>query len=242
MNYLRILLCDDDEMILRQLRTYIQEFFHKNGLVQPEYVAYRNGEQLLEKEKEKSDIAFLDVEMPGKSGIHVGDQLMKRNPRIKVFIVTSFPDYLDEAMHFHVFRYLSKPINKNRLFANLKDALYQISIETVEVPVETKDGVQVCSADDIICIEATQRKTIVYTINGSLYCVKGIEFWTKKLEDLSCFYCPYRSFIINMKYVHSFDKTLIKLKHKDFEINPYLSRRKYTDFKNHFLLYWGSMR
>ena len=47
----------------------------------------------------------------------------KRNPDIIIFIVTSFLEYLDEAMRFHVFRYLTKPIDKQRLFRNLKDAL-----------------------------------------------------------------------------------------------------------------------
>ena len=60
------------------------------------------------------DIASLDVEMPGRSGIHVGAELMQKNVYVKIIIITSFPDYLDEAMDFHVYRYLSKPKNQVR--------------------------------------------------------------------------------------------------------------------------------
>ena len=48
--------------------------------------------------------------------------LKERNKNIIIFVVTSYSEYLDEAMRFHVFRYLSKPLEKQRLFRNLKDA------------------------------------------------------------------------------------------------------------------------
>ena len=112
---MRIVMCDDDTAILEKLAEYLYQFFAENGLAQPEYAAYTSGDELLETEK-NADIAFLDVEMPGLSGIHVGVKLQNMNRHTKIFILTSYPDYLDEAMKFHVFRYLSKPLDKNRLF------------------------------------------------------------------------------------------------------------------------------
>ena len=110
---MRILLCDDNEEILIQLQKYINGFFKEIGSIEPILASYTNGDELLSAES-FADISFLDVEMPGRSGIHVGAKLQEINPRIMIFIVTSYPDYLDEAMRFHVFRYLSKPIDKNR--------------------------------------------------------------------------------------------------------------------------------
>lgn len=237
---MRIVFCDDDTKILNQLQQYVQEYFQRKGLEQPEYAAYQSGDELLQKEQ-KADIVFLDVEMPGRSGIHVGAQLMKKYPRTKVFIVTSYPDYLDEAMHFRVFRFLSKPIDKNRLFYNLKDALYQYTTETTIVAIETQDQVLTCMADEIMCLESIQRKTKVYTINGNYISVKGIEYWEHLLK-LPYFYQSHRSFIINLKYVTSFDKLNIQLRYHDVEIPCYLAKRKYVDFKNKYLLYLESVR
>ncbi len=61
--------------------------------------------------------------MPGLDGIYVGNELKKKDKDIIIFIITSYSEYLDEAMRFHVFRYLSNPIDRQRLFRNLKDAL-----------------------------------------------------------------------------------------------------------------------
>lgn len=65
---MRILFCDDDSKILAQLQKYVCEYFEKGKLKRPEMKVYVSGEELL-KAEQKADIAFLDVEMPGRSGI-----------------------------------------------------------------------------------------------------------------------------------------------------------------------------
>ena len=179
--------------------------------------------------------------MPGRSGIYVGAELIKRNPRTKIIIVTSYPDYLDEAMRFHVFRYLSKPINKNRLFENLKDAIYQYNIESIRIPIETKGGVITLASEDIICFEGQKRVTKIYTVDGELVSAKGIQSWQEELK-IPSFYASYRNYIVNMKYVASFSKDIIKLKYKNIGINAYLASRKYSEFKNKYLVYMEGMQ
>lgn len=110
---MRIVFCDDDPGILAQLQKYVKEFFEKQGGLQPDYAVYKTGDALIRTET-RTDIAFLDVEMPGVSGIHAGAKLKEKNPRIKIFIVTAYPDYLDEAMRFQVFRYFAKVKSKSR--------------------------------------------------------------------------------------------------------------------------------
>ena len=68
---MRILFCDDDANISAQLQEYVKEYFSRISSVQPEYAVYSSGDALLQQET-RADIAFLDVEMPGHSGIHVG--------------------------------------------------------------------------------------------------------------------------------------------------------------------------
>lgn len=232
---MRILFCDDHKETLDLLQKYVSDFFKSIGQKTPDFAAYTSGDELLAAEID-ADIAFLDVEMPGRSGIHVGARLKELNPRIKIFIVTSYPDYLDEAMRFQVFRYLTKPVDKNRLFRNLKDALYQYNMETCKVPVATKDGVTVLPAEDIVCVETEGRKTFLYTATERFQTLDTIERWRETL-NLPCFYSPYRSFIINMKYVTRFTRDTIILQRQHGEKEAYLAKRKYTDFKDTYLLY-----
>ena len=237
---MRILLCDDDKVILEQLRLLVSDYFRENGGQQPELVCYGSGDALLRGET-RADIAFLDVEMPGINGIQLGAKLKERNPHIKIFIVTSYPDYLDEAMKFQVFRYLSKPIDKERLFRNLKDAVYQHNMESREFPIVTNDGVFVRRAEEIVCVEAVQRKVLIHTVDGILQSTQTMEHWRQMLT-LPCFYITHRSFIVNMRFVSIIDRDRVRLKYRGQELYAYLTRRKFTSFKDTYLIYRESVK
>lgn len=237
---LRILFCDDDPNLLAQLQGYVTEYFARIGGAQPQYAAYHSGEELLQNEG-KADIAFLDVEMPGHSGIHVGAELKKHNPEIKIFIVTSYPDYLDEAMRFQVFRYLSKPVDKERLFRNLKDALYQYNMANKEYAISLETGVEIRTADEIVCVESYQRKCLIHTLDGVFTSTATMEHWRKTLT-LPCFYQSHKSYIINMRYVYSVAKDSVTLRYGDKRMEAYLARRKFTQFKDTYLMYLESVQ
>lgn len=235
---MRILICDDDELITEQLSDYVLQFFSKNQLPSPEIAVYSNGETLLA-DSERKDIVFLDVEMPGISGILTGKQLKHENPNIIIFIVTAFAEYLDEAMRFHVFRYLSKPIDKQRLFRNMKDALELYYAANRRIAIETKEDVHSVPAADIVCVEAQGRKVIVHTTDADYESVHPIKYWTDIL-NMPCFFQTHRSFIVNLEHVTDFDHTLISLYHRQY--SAYLARRKYNQFKATYLLYLESIQ
>ena len=235
---MRILICDDNPLISEQITQNILEYFSKNHIKAPQIACFSNGKNLLEDTGEQ-DILFLDIEMPGMNGIYIGNELKKRNPNIIILVVTSYIEYLDEAMRFHVFRYLSKPIDKQRFHRNLKDALKCYSSTTRKIPIETKSGVYVVRETDIICIEATNRKVIVHTTESDFESIHPIQYWNQTLKSKS-FFQSHRSFIVNFKYIDDFEHDIIHMYNNRF--HAYLTRRKYTAFKDAYFLYLESIR
>lgn len=238
---MRIVFCDDDVDVMEKLEKYLRSFFNENHMKQPEYYAYTNGEDLLKAEG-RVDIAFLDVEMPGLSGITIGKKLKERYPYAKIFILTSYSDYLDEAMKFHVFRYLSKPLERNRLYRNMKDALYQINMDTKPVLIETTAEAVTKYADEVIMVEGDKHKVWVYTVDNIYESIQPMKYW-ETLLDIGSFYRIHRSYIINMKFVRSFDTATVKMKSSnDKDYIAYLARRRYVDFKNAYIRYLEAMK
>ena len=235
---MRILICDDDDLTIKQIRKYCQFFFDKIEVKCPELVCFSDGETLLSDEGEK-DILFLDIEMPGMNGIYVGNELKMRNENIIIFIVTSHSEYLDEAMRFHVFRYLSKPLDKQRFFRNMKDAVDLYNSTTVKIPIETKQGVHTLPASSIVAIEAQGRKITVHTVKGDFESIHTIKYWENLLPK-NHFFQTHRSFIINFEHVTDFDHTLVHM--SDNQFHAYLTKRKYSAFKEAYLLYLESTR
>lgn len=235
---MRILICDDDNLIIEQLKECIFEFFDNSHLKYPEIACFSDGNSLLADTGNK-DIIFLDIEMPGMNGIYAGNEIKKINKNSIIFVVTSYMEYLDEAMRFHVFRYLSKPIDKKRLFRNLKDAIQLYSNFNIKIPIETKTGVYTILATDLVSVEAQGRKVIVHTTQKDYDSIHNMQYWINTLPE-NCFFQSHRSFIINFNYVTDFDHSLIHLFNNQYD--AYLTRRKYTAFKERYLLYLESTR
>ncbi len=234
---MRILIYCEDKVLQEQLRIYISEFFSNAHTICPEVVCFSDGQSLLNDSGEK-DIVFLDVEMPGANGIYLGNELKKKNSKTIIFIVSSYSEYLDEAMKFHVFRYLSKPVDRQRFFRNMKDAVNLYYTATIKLAVETKKGVYTLPASDIIAIEAQSRKVLVYTEAKTYESVRPMKYWLDTLPENS-FFQTHRSFIINMQHVVDFDHALV---HMTGRHDAYLTKRKYNSFKDAYLLYLEGTR
>ena len=235
---MKIVCCDDDINIGNQLKEYLQLYFESITAPFPEFCFHNSGEDLL-KYADEIDIAFLDGEMPGLNGIQLGEELKRRYPNIIIFIVTSYPDYLDDAMRFQVFRYLSKPIDKNRLFRNMKDALFKYSTLSRKIQIETKNQVTMVYTRDIVLVEAKERKVFVHTKDKIYESIQKMDFWIEKLPSYS-FFQTHRSYIVNLRFVSHFDNTLIHLCNDRF--TAYLTRRKYVSFKSAYITYLESLR
>ena len=63
-------------------------------------------------ERETPDVLFLDMEMPGASGLELRDDLP---PATRTVFVTAFADYALEAFDFGARGYLLKPVDPSRL-------------------------------------------------------------------------------------------------------------------------------
>lgn len=230
---MRIAICDDDPVIRNEIQKNITEYSNKHALVIPEIHLFSSGEDLIA-DAGIFDIAFLDVEMPGISGIHAGRELAKRNRKILNFVITSYEDYLDEAMNFHAFRFLTKPVDKQRFFRNYKSALATYHSTVEKIAIETKDSIFTIYTSDIIMVESRFKKTLIMTSDSTFQTIQRMDYWAQALCKLN-FFQTHRSFIVNMEHVDNFNHNTINLYNGQY--SAYLTVRKYTAFKKAFLMY-----
>lgn len=57
------------------------------------------------------DVAFLDIEMPGRSGLELAERLTEENPYIEVVFITAYDKYALQAFQAHAIGYLLKPLD-----------------------------------------------------------------------------------------------------------------------------------
>ena len=114
---MKIIAVDDEKIALESLSSSI------NAIVtEDEVISFRYPEDALEYVKENScDIAFLDVEMAGMSGVDLASELKKYNSEINIVFCTGYGNYRDAAFDLHASGYLMKPITPEKVKRELEN-------------------------------------------------------------------------------------------------------------------------
>lgn len=234
---MRIVICDDDPIIVEQISKLVNTWFAEKRASLPEVDVFFSGDKLLE-DKEKKDIVFLDVEMPGLDGIYTGKKLLEENKQVIIIVITSYSEYLDDAMRMNVFRYLSKPLDTQRFKRNLEDAVNAFfSKEEKQIVVETSEGINLYNSSEIIMLEMTDRKVFLHTEKETISTDLNLKEWKDKLPD-SIFFQSHRSFIVNITHIKKITPDKVMMDKNNME--AYLSRRKYSDLKKIWMLHLES--
>lgn len=122
---MKVLLVDDEELQLIRLEKSVREV-----LPEAEVFSFTNPIKSYEQIQDKSiDIAFLDIEMPGLSGIQLAKKLKVTNPLINIIFVTAYDNYGLEAMRLHASGYVSKPVNDEKIKKEIDNLRYPIELK-----------------------------------------------------------------------------------------------------------------
>lgn len=174
--------------------------------------------------KFKPDIVFLDIEMPLYSGLQILDFFKEEEISFQLIFVTAYSEYAINALQLSAVDYLLKPIVIDDLIAAVEKAkkkrsqaeLYQsmqalnhnlhTELSSLKLSLPVSDGLIFVSSDDIIVLQAEGAYTKFFFTNREPILVSKHLKTFEKLLDLSTFFRPSRSHIINLHFVNQFVK------------------------------------
>lgn len=114
---MRIIAVDDEKIALEALASAI-----KAVVAEDEVISFRYPEDALDYVKENPcDIAFLDIEMAGMSGVELAEELKKYNSEVNIVFCTGYGNYRDKAFELHASGYLMKPITPEKIKRELEN-------------------------------------------------------------------------------------------------------------------------
>jgi DNA-binding LytR/AlgR family response regulator len=161
---------------------------------------------------EPVDLVFLDVEMPGMTGMELLKNL--HDPPI-VILVTSKKDYAVEAFELHVADYLIKPVTLSRFLVAVDRAkeLYDKRGSKIEIDDKEKGYIFVRSNSvlsrikltDILYIQALGDYVNIYT-SGKRYMVHStLKAMEEKLPP-DKFFRLHRSYLIALDHIDTIEE------------------------------------
>ena len=172
------------------------------------------------------EVAFLDIRMPGLTGLEVAAAAAESSPATQVVFVTAYNQYAVDAFDRGAVDYLLKPISRDRFAATLKRVKARLSSGKVDAPaiaaildqlrgrVGGESGVEplqwitassgketrLILVDDVAYFRADDKYTVVMTAEGESLIRKPIKELLQAL-DPRVFKQVHRSTIVNLKAV-----------------------------------------
>lgn len=128
----KILIVDDHIAFRRGIHLMLEEIPEVMEITE-----LASGTQFLDQvDKITPDLIFMDIRMPGISGIEAAVNALKSNPNLRIIILTMFGEekYLKEAMEAGVKGFIMKPPS----LLQLKEAYQTVMANEMYFPTELK--------------------------------------------------------------------------------------------------------
>ena len=198
---MKIAVCEDNAEDRMLICGYIRDYMSRHSY-DAEIASFADGEALLKAfPSECFTLLFLDIFLPGISGIDTARKIREMDQHCKLMFITTSPDYMAESFTVQTSDYVVKPIKResmDRTMTVFYDA-FEKSSRKIEVPVGRGGNVGLALAK-IEYIEAFGKLTVFYMHDS----VVETQLTISEVEELlggEPFLRCHRSYIVNMNHV-----------------------------------------
>lgn len=224
----RIAVCDDEKIFRGKLIKVIREY--DDNIYLREYMC---GDQLLQSD-EVFDLVFLDIEMPGNSGMVTAMKLRERAAETKIVFLTSHKEYVYEAFKVKAFRFLNKPVSAAKVRETLADFVSEYR-ENETIIINQKGKVFEVAISQVVYLEAFGDGTYIYDKYGRVYSsALQLREWEERLSEKG-FFRIHKSYMVSLQFVECRENELLEL--KEIGVTLKISRRNVGRFAEAYLEY-----
>ncbi len=233
-----IAIIEDDKSMQQEIIPYIQQGIGDSADV--EYAVYSTSEDYLNS-KRMFDLVITDIELPGISGLELGKQIRKQNPKVYLVFLTSYSEFASESYIIEAYQYILKKDMDKRLVG-----LVSKVIRTIEKSYEGYRWIGNTYGRDKI-----YYKNIIYVrkIKGSKYSrymtTEGVFLERLSINQIfdelhsNMFIMADRGHIINIIHINRMHGNSIYMDNGEEIV---VSRLQNTVVKEKITEYWGKVR
>lgn len=228
---MNIIICDDELAFANLLKEKIEEIcMGEENKIKVE----TSGASLLKnKDLDKLDAVFLDIEMPGMDGIKIADEIRKFNQYVHIVFISNREELVYQSLVYRPFRF----IRKSKMNAELEEALKALVKEVREaskyIVVGNSSKSYKVHIADIMYIESAKHDITIHT-EDEIICVRDTMTRLEDVLEKYYFIRIHSGYLVNPKYIYSIGSKDIIL---DNKVELPISRYKIADAKKRFFEY-----
>ncbi len=213
---MKAIICDDEKSTCSELEEIILKYAKEKRVPLVTEVFY-SGDILLDYlKREKINILFLDIELPGKDGVMVGKYIREVLEEENIFLVylSSKENYALQLFQNRPFDFLVKPIEQAKIYHVLDNICRISGKNSAEFKFQVQNSTYCILYKDILYFQSDGRKiNIVMKKEVRTFYGKLNEIEEKLPENL--FLRIHKSYLVNKSYVKGFTYEWVKMLNGD---------------------------
>ena len=230
---MRIAVCDDEEKFRNQARDMVDKLAGSLDVVVD---AYSDGNQLLAAfDKKPYDVLFLDIEMPAMDGITLAKKLRERSDSIYIVFLTGHVEYALEGYEVNALRYLTKPVQEEKLREVLRFVMDQ-NTSKKQLMIKEDGEELLLNIADIVYFEAQNQYVMIYTTDGEHLVRYNIGDFEEQLKA-DGFFRVHRGYLVSLAKVKKLVKSEVIMDGEDGEVSVPVSRSNVKPLKEALYAY-----
>ena len=204
---MKAILIDDERLARQELKNLLA--MHKDVEIIAECSDATEAKQKID--ALKPDIIFCDIQMPGKSGLELAEEI---SGTIDVVFITAHDQHAIKAFELNAFDYLLKPVQAERLAETIKKLTVKESANKLDndTPLNESDMVFIKDGDkcwfvrlsDIRLFESEGNYVRVYFENHRPLILRSLNSLETRLNEKQ-FFRASRKHMINLSFVASIE-------------------------------------
>lgn len=180
---------------------------------------FHNAEEFLTVQRGRFDLVFIDIQMPGLSGLEAAAKLRETDRATVLIFVTSLAQFALAGYEVDASDFLVKPVDMGALNLCLRRALKQLSHRQEKKIMLSVDGVRIyLPVSEIFYIEVSNHQMIYHALSGDYTTYDSMNKVQKELEEHNFFRCN-SCYLVNLRYVSSVDKFIVNVHGAQLQIS-----------------------
>lgn len=204
-----IAICEDMTAIQTELENYIMDL-----LPDCPVEIFSSGSELLaflDREETTFSIYFMDISLPGISGIETAATIRARDPYALIVYVTDYREYVYEVFETLPFRFVIKPIEKDSFLTVLRDALNYLDSNNQMFHFHIERSQYQIPLKEILYFESSLRLLTLHTEKNCYRFYGKLRDLIPSLDDL-LFAQTHASYIVNMEHIQCLGDACVTLR------------------------------
>ncbi len=197
MVYMRVALCDDEHFFRNELYSMISEYakFKHISIICENY---SSGRELLPHAGEY-DIIFMDYQMNDLNGLDTSRKIRAYNNGCVIIFVSAYPEIAMDTFEVNTFRFLCKPIKKEKFFKAMDDYINTLDCDNLLV-IKSDDIIYKLKTSEIIYLEAKSKHCIIRTSDNIYEVATHLKNIEKQLPPEKFARCQ-RSYVAGFSHI-----------------------------------------